>query len=397
MAPDFDDRARLETLRRYDLLDTPPEATFDDITALCADLLNVPIALITLVDEDRQWFKSRVGMEAEQTARSVAFCDHAIREPVPFVVADALRDPRFADNPLVTNDPNIRFYAGVQLRSTNGDPLGTLCAIDRKPRTPTEREMKILVRLARQVETHFELRRRALALERRLVAEEVIQRDKERLAALVVHDLRTPIDGILLAATMLLEDASDDATRESLEDISLLATDAQEMLADVLDICLADTGELRVRLTLLTLDEPVQSALRSVARLAENQGVTIDAEVETGALRADHDLLRRALGNLMDNAIRHAPRGTTIKVTATIRDRAAWFEVSDEGEGIEEGDRARVFEPHTQLPGARRGHGLGLAFCRVAASAHEGRVWVEENEPHGSRFVMKLPLTLPQT
>lgn len=396
MARAFDDQARLETLRSYDLLDSPREATFDDITALCAELLDVPIALITLVDEDRQWFKSRVGMEAEQTARNVAFCDHAIRESVPFVVADALQDSRFADNPLVTDDPNIRFYAGVQLRSPDGDALGTLCAIDRKPRTPTEREMQILVRLARQVETHFELRRRGRILERRLVAKQAVQRDKERLAAMVVHDLRNPIGGILLAATMMLEDA-EGSTRESLEDISLLATDAQEMLADVLDICLADTGDLRVRISLIALDEPVQAALRSVRRLAENQDVTIETDIETGALRADRDLVRRALGNLLDNAIRHAPRGTTVTVAASVRDGAAKFEVADGGEGIDEDDRSRVFEPHAQLPGARRGHGLGLAFCRVAATTHGGSIWVEDNVPSGSRFVMKLPLAPPQT
>lgn len=389
-AASFDDAERLEALRRYDLLDTPAEATFDDITALCAELLDVPIALITLVDADRQWFKSRVGLDMDQTARSVAFCDHAIREPLPFVVPDAMADPRFRDNPLVTDDPNIRFYAGVQLRSSDGHALGTLCAIDREPREPTEREMKLVIRLARQVEAHFELRRRARALEHRLQVKEAVQRDKERLAAMVVHDLRNPIGGILLAATMMLEDA-DEATGSVLNEITLLATDAQDMLADVLDICLADTGELRVRLTLQGLDESVSAALRSVTRLAEAQGVTVACDVAPGALRADADLVRRTLGNLMENAIRHAPKGTTVRVTASIRDDAAWFEVSDEGPGISEEDRRRVFEPHTQLPGARRGHGLGLAFCRVAVEAHGGSIWAEPNEPKGSRFVVKIP------
>jgi PAS domain S-box-containing protein len=125
---------RLRALRDVNLLDTPAEERFDRITRLAARLFDAPIALVSLVDADRQWFKSRVGLDAAQTERSISFCTYAIAQDDIFLVEDALQDPRFADNPLVTGEPGIRFYAGFPLAAHDGSRLGTLCIIDRKPR-----------------------------------------------------------------------------------------------------------------------------------------------------------------------------------------------------------------------------------------------------------------------
>lgn len=145
--PPFE-RERLSLLKALQLLDTPPEPTFDRITRLASQLLQVPIALVSLVDEQRQWFKSRVGLEACETPREYAFCAHAILQTTPLVVNDASRDPRFIDNPLVTTAPGIRFYAGVQLLSLQGYPLGTLCVIDTRPRELAASELALLQELA---------------------------------------------------------------------------------------------------------------------------------------------------------------------------------------------------------------------------------------------------------
>ena len=154
-----EEELRVDALRCLQLLDTAAEERFDRITRLLSTALSVPVSLVSLVDSDRQWFKSRVGLEAAQTSRDVSFCAHAINEPVgkPFVVEDALLDARFVDNPLVTGDPNIRFYAGQVLRDASGLPMGTLCAIDRRPRRLTDAESQVLVDLAAIVES--ELRR----------------------------------------------------------------------------------------------------------------------------------------------------------------------------------------------------------------------------------------------
>ncbi len=161
---------RLEALRRYRLLDTPPEPEYDDITRLASQICSTPIALVSLVDESRQWFKSRVGIDAQETPRNIAFCDHAIRDNALFEVADASEDSRFSDNPLVTEDPNIRFYAGMPLTSESGHNVGTLCVIDTIPRRLSPEQKIALTALARQVVLQFELRQ-SLAQEQALRAE----------------------------------------------------------------------------------------------------------------------------------------------------------------------------------------------------------------------------------
>jgi GAF domain-containing protein len=150
---------RLAALKKYHILDTGTEQSYDDITALAAHICKVPITMISLVDEARQWFKSKVGVDQQQTSRNIAFCAHAILQHDPFIVRDATKDRRFADSALVTGEPHIRFYAGIPLINPEGLALGTLCVVDHQPRRLSAVQQKALQALARQVMALLELRR----------------------------------------------------------------------------------------------------------------------------------------------------------------------------------------------------------------------------------------------
>nr|WP_262898476.1 GAF domain-containing DNA-binding protein [Hymenobacter negativus] len=155
----------MESLASYQILDTEPEQIFNDLTQLSAFICGTPMALVSLIDDERQWFKAKVGMEPNETPREHSFCQHAMRASDVYEVYDAASDPRFADNPLVTGSPNIRFYAGAPLLSAEGQPLGTLCTLDTVPRQLSTDQRDALRMLARQVMAHLELRRIRLQLE----------------------------------------------------------------------------------------------------------------------------------------------------------------------------------------------------------------------------------------
>lgn len=157
--PTADESERLEALRNYQILDTGVEKAYQDIVELAGAICKTPIAAITLVDADRQWFKARVGLDATETSRDLAFCAHAIHGRELFIVPDATLDERFCENPLVTQAPSIRFYAGAPLYNQDGHILGTLCAIDRKPNSLNDFQLRALEILSQQVMQLLELRR----------------------------------------------------------------------------------------------------------------------------------------------------------------------------------------------------------------------------------------------
>jgi anti-sigma regulatory factor (Ser/Thr protein kinase) len=196
----YDEAARLAALREYRILDTEPERAFDDLALLASLICETPIALITLVDADRQWFKARTGIAAAQTSRAVSFCTHAIDQRGLFVIHDTHEDERFRDNPFVTGGPCVRFYAGAPLVTPEGHALGTLCVLDRVPRTLSASQREALDALRRQAEAQLELRRNLNELKLALAARDRAEADVQKLTSLIPYcstcqlDLTAPAD-----------------------------------------------------------------------------------------------------------------------------------------------------------------------------------------------------------
>lgn len=174
------EKKRLQVLWQYEVLDTIPEKAFDDLTDLAASICGAPIALITLVDEKRQWFKSKVGVSVSETSRDISLCAHAILQKNLFIVPDATEDARFAKNPLVTSDPKIRFYAGAPLITPEGLALGTLCVLDTVPRTLRPDQKRALQILSRHIMNQLDLRRQSVELARAKEERESIRRDLQK-------------------------------------------------------------------------------------------------------------------------------------------------------------------------------------------------------------------------
>ena len=195
----LDEAARLAALRRYRILDTGPERAFDDLTLLASHICGTPMALITLVDDDRQWFKSRIGISLPETSRALSFCAYAIRERDTMVVPDARVDARLRDNPLVTGAPHIRFYAGTPLVTPDGHALGTLCVVDNVTRTLSASQLAALEALARQVESQLELRLKLVELGEALAERDRVQAQQ----AATLAELREAHDNLRKLSAMM--------------------------------------------------------------------------------------------------------------------------------------------------------------------------------------------------
>jgi signal transduction histidine kinase len=390
---------RLEALHRARLLDTPPEAAIDRLARLAAHVTGCPIALFSLVDRDRQWFKSKHGLEGSETPRDESFCAHAVASEQPLVVADATRDPRFHDNPSVIADPRIRFYAGVPVRSEEGLPLGTLCVLDRVPRELASEQMGALTALAHEMETQLTLR---TALDEAEKARE----DRSQLTALLVHDLRNPLTAVIAGAACLEMDPDlSESSREIVLEMIEAGRRMQRMAFQLLDESTHSRSGLVVSTAAVdpsTFYRQVCSALTLNARLT---GHRLDTSFTSDAghgetVTTDEGLLRRLLDNLLDNALKFSPLGSEVRFRMSVRrSEPMTLEVVDAGPGVPESERERIFDAGVRLHDPKvgeetprqRGWGLGLRFCRRAAEALGGTIAVGDAAGGGAVFTVKLP------
>ena len=407
------DVARVAALRALGILDTPPEPNYDDLTRLAAQICQVPIALISLVDADRQWFKARVGLDPAETPRELSFCAHAIAEPQTdvFVVPDASADPRFAANALVTGAPHIRFYAGTPLVTHDGWALGTLCVIDRVPRQLTPDQLHALTTLRRHILDALELRR-IIARQNTVIADldetrrhldvarrtaEEATRAKAEFLATMSHEIRTPMNAVIGMTTLLRDTPLSPAQRDSVDVIQSSGEHLLTVINDILDFSKITSGKLTLESVPFSLPACVAAAVRLLVARATEKKVAIRSTLAPGTpetIVGDVTRLRQILVNLLSNAVKFTDRGAiTVDVSARAQPDGSselTFRVSDTGIGIPAARLPHLFQRFEQADSSTTrtfgGSGLGLVISRHLAELQGGKLWAESTPGVGSVF-----------
>ena len=390
---------RLAALHSYELLDTPAEATFDDITRLASYICGTPISVMTLVDADRQWLKSKVGLDASETPREQAFCAHTILGSEPLIVRDALADARFVDNPLVTGAPNIRFYAGVPLVTPDGYALGALCAIDRVPRDLDAAQLEAMSALADQVVQNMELRRSLLQLQKQALRLARVNEGKDQLFAMISHDLRSPMVGVLGMLELLAEESHKMSTKEVQHYLSVLAESTRQtfsLLESLLQWSLFESGQMSFHPQALLLDHIIADVLALTGVAAKKKSITLEATTHPHCkVQADPAMLRSVIQNLVANALKFTNAGGTVTVRSVVRGDRVEVAVEDTGIGVAPVVLAKLVEGSghsTPGTGGERGSGLGLRICRQFVEKQGGIFTARSESGKGTTFTFTLPL-----
>ncbi|MGJ4786690.1 hybrid sensor histidine kinase/response regulator [Leptospira koniambonensis] len=397
---------RVQALKRYRILDTPPEEKYDGIIKAASLICGTPIALVSLIDSERQWFKARMGLNATETPKQISFCQFAVSENKTFVVENALEDPRFSQNPLVLNDPNIRFYAGAPLRTPDGYVLGTLCVIDTKPKKLSEAEIQALEALATSVVSFMELDAKSQALIQLQSVALELQKAKEQFFINMNHELRTPVHGILGMVDLLHQTNNPDLQKEYLDSLTESSEHLIRLINDVIDFSKAESGSLHFSFKEFDLISLLERYAEEASDKAFKKGLAFKTILpparESIDVKSDSIRVRQILSNLVSNALKFTEKGgITVELDIakeTETDITLSLSVKDTGIGIDANRIPTLFEAFSQtdLSISRKygGTGLGLSICRRVCEALDWNISAESESGKGSKFVLEM--TLPK-
>jgi signal transduction histidine kinase len=390
------EKLRLQAVRSYQIFDTAEDEDYDALTSLASMICEMPVALITFIDDHRQWFKSHHGTEINENLREYSFCTHAIAsEKEIMVVSDAARDVRFADNPMVTGTTKVAFYAGVPLVNSDGYAVGTLCVLDQKPRELSVEQKKALVVLAKQVDDKIELRRKISELAELNNELEQSQQRKDDFLSIVSHELKTPIT-TLKANLQMLERIKNtpqspvfpklvESCTKSVEKINLMVDDLLNMH--------------RYSVTELELDKST-FCIYDLMLVCCNH-VRIDAKHELIVegdkalfINADEQRIDQILVNFVNNAVKYAPNSKQINLKISKEEEHVKIAVTDYGPGIPEDHIPHLFDRYWRASHSGKrytGLGLGLYICAEIVRRHNGKIGVDSELGKGSTFWFTIP------
>ncbi|WGQ11449.1 GAF domain-containing sensor histidine kinase [Pedobacter gandavensis] len=379
---------RIKALKRYSILDTPPDGSFDKLTKLAASLLKVPIAIVSLVDTDRIWFKSKYGIDAQQIDRDEGLCASVIFSDDLYLVEDASVDPRTLSNPLVAGSFGLRFYAAVPLRTRDGFNLGTFCVIDKAARTLSEEEEQILRDLRDIVMDQIELR----------LASRVSMAQHNQILNTTAHDLKNPLTTIPVRADLIKMKKSNPEMVDTLCDqIKIASLNMVRIIDELLQVGSMEAGKIHLMLIKVNVSFLVSNVVSMNQPLAERKNQTLHFSYEKDLyVNADEGKLTEIVDNLINNAIKYSPADKHIFIRVKERSGMVSIEVEDQGLGLTQEDKSKLYQRFTRLSAqptaGENSTGLGLSIVKVLVEAHNGTIRAEsEGKDKGCKFIVELP------
>jgi signal transduction histidine kinase len=381
---------RLLELASFDVMDSEIEEDYERLTQLAAEICGTKVSLVSLIDANRQWFKSSFGLEAEETQREFSFCGHAILNPKEtFIINDARKDERFSDNPFVTDEPNVVFYAGVPLVTEKGYPLGTLCVLDDQPRDLDERQLSALKTISIQVMKLLELRKKNKLLNELNEHLENRSGELEDFANRAAHDLKSPLRSIYNMVERITKNntSSDQKTNTMLGIIEKSTKNLDDLVSGLLEF--AKTTQMSIEEKSKIDPKELIEKLKSTTFPNTELSINLVSEVDT--LNVNKDGLSFVLRNLITNAVKYCDKPEVL-IDISIREinNSYKFSISDNGPGIDPKNKERMFIAFntltTQDRFGNKGSGLGLSSVKKVLERMGGSISFTSEMGQGTVF-----------
>ncbi|WP_026838384.1 sensor histidine kinase [Gillisia sp. JM1] len=391
--------SRITSLHDLQILNSEPEEKYDNIAQLASYICDVPVSLITLLAEDKNWFKAKSGTDMCDSDRNISFCSHAILQPDELMeIPDTLLDARFANNPLVTTGSKIRFYAGMPIRSNIGEAVGTLCLLDTEPHSLNEKQKTALIALARQVESLFELRRQNIALKK--VKKELGTKNNllKEFAGTVSHDMKMPLANMIITSDLLKAkygNLLDDTGRSYLTYLKQSSFRLSNYITDILNHYESDT-----LLDSHNEDFDLQDVLEQIIDLLN---IKYDCEInlpeDNLTVHCNRAAFQQIFFNLIGNSLKYnTQEKIIIDVTSIEKNGYYHFSITDNGIGIPENKQEAIFELFTIVEEAdrsgNRGNGIGLSTVQKLVNNLGGKISVKSKVNKGTTFNFTIKRTL---
>jgi signal transduction histidine kinase len=389
---------RLNALKSYSILDTLQENEYDDITFIASQICNTPISYISLIDDERQWFKSKIGLQIEETPREIAFCAHTIVSDKDYMlVEDARKDYRFSDNPLVTDEPKIVFYLGIPLITTDKYPIGTLCVVDKTPRTLSENQIRMIQALSRQTIRLLEARKNNLELDLRKKVLEERNKSLDSFARIAAHDLKSPINNIIQFIE-LLRNELDIESKENIKELLTIIEKSTYNVTQLIDGILKYSRDTSFD----TKDNIVFNVKNTINDIFTNyfekhtRSLEIEFNIEDKlTIFSNSTAFQQIFINLISNSLKYSDKEiVTINIVAVRNIESIFFTFQDNGMGIKNDEISNIFNLYETTSNidkyGEKGTGVGLSTVKKIIDLLGGTIQVSSEEGKGTTFTFSI-------